>query len=123
LAEAHSAAAEDVVYQDRQLTITRTFRPPGFRLAGEIDTTNSTAVTELLPTWQDRADDPHLDIRTLVFCDVSGIRSLVALAHSLGPRRQVLLHGLDPHLERVIKAAGWDSEAGLSICRCRDGAE
>lgn len=85
--------------------------------------TNSTAISELVQIWHDRADDPHLDIRTLTFCDVSGIRSLVALAHSLGPQCHVLLHGLDPQLQRVITAAGWDSEAGLAACQCTDADE
>lgn len=112
--------ADQPVYQDRQLVVTRTETPFGLRFAGEIDINNSSAVELALRKLDDSEFTPHLDLRRLVFCDVSGIRALVTIARFLAPDRRLLLHGLPPDLERVIRVTGWSEEPGLSLCQCME---
>lgn len=108
------------MYRDRQLIVERTQRPPGLRFVGEIDITNSVALGHALADVVDGQPRIHLDVRSLVFCDVSGIRALIHVAQALGPDRRLLLHGLAPELEQVIGVVGWSEEPGLSFCGCRE---
>lgn len=112
-----SAAGEGVVYRDRQLAVDRTERPPGFRFVGEIDISNSVAIAHALRQALDGQRNIHLDMRSLVFCDVSGIRALINVAGAVDGRR-LLIHGLPPELERVIGLVGWADQASLSFCGC-----
>ena len=113
-----SAAAVDVVYSDRQLSVTRTQIPHGLRFSGEIDISNSGAIAESLLKAFAGDGDPHLDLSRLVFCDVSGIRALVTVAENLGPKRRLLLHGLPPEIGRVFHVTGWTGVSGFSLCYC-----
>jgi anti-anti-sigma factor len=115
-----SRVSAGIVFQDRQLLVERTDRPPGFRFVGEIDISNSVAISHALTQVLDGQPHIHLDMRSLVFCDVSGIRALVNVGQVLGPHRRLLLHGLAPELERVIKLVGWADEPGLSFCGCTE---
>jgi anti-anti-sigma factor len=97
---------EGKVYADSHLVVTRTQEPIGLCFAGEIDSSNARAVAEFLSNGFADADDIHLDMSGLSFCDVSGIRSLIEVAES---RRQgrLMLHGLPHLLQRVMAATGW----------------
>lgn len=108
----------ETVYQDGQLLVERTHRPPGLRFIGEIDLSNSVAISHALRHTVDGRAHVHLDVSRLVFCDVSGIRALVNVSQVLGPDRRLLLHGLAPELERVIRLVGWADQPGLSFCGC-----
>jgi anti-anti-sigma factor len=107
------------VYRDRQLSVMRTQRPPGFRFVGEIDITNSVAIGHALHHAMDGHQHIHLDMRSLVFCDVSAIRALVNVAEAVRGRR-LLIHGLPPELEHVIGVVGWADLPNLSFCGCTE---
>src|SRR5919204_3658361 len=106
------------VYRDRQLVVDRTERPAGLRFVGEIDISNSGAISSALRQVLDGPANVHLDMRQLVFCDVSGIRALVNVAEAIGPDRRLFLHGLPPEIERVMRVVGWSDAAGFSFCGC-----
>ena len=108
------------VYRDRQLIVERTDRPSGLRFVGEIDISNSNAIGRSLLELVNGSPWIHLDVRSLVFCDISGMRALVNSAQALGPDRRLLVHGLAPELERVVRLVGWLDEPGLSFCGCAE---
>jgi len=109
------------VYADKHLVVTRTDNPAGFRFAGEIDVSNSDAVGDALRVALNGHGDPHLDVSRLSFCDVSGIRALVDAALGLGDGRKMLLHGLPPQLQSVMRATGWSDLPTLALCSCVGG--
>ena len=115
--------ADQAVYRDRQLVVTRTSNPPGLRFVGELDLNNSHAISHALQDSRESTHNPHMDLRGLIFCDVSAIRALVNIARLVGPDRRLLLHGLPEDLERVIRVTGWSEEPGLSFCGCTEGEQ
>lgn len=117
-----SETDEWLVYRDRQLRVERSQRPLGLRFIGEIDISNSVALTHALTQMVDGQPHIHLDFRSLVFCDLSGIRALVNVAEAMGPDRRLLIHGLAPELEHVIGLVGWSEKLGLSFCGCTEVA-
>ena len=116
--ELFDAAIEgEAVYTDKHLVVTRTLEPVGLRFAGEIDINNSHAVAKSLGMAFSDADDVHLDLSGLSFCDISGIRSLVDTAETRLTGR-LLLHGLPDLLQTVMKVTGWSEMRNLYICNC-----
>lgn len=119
----HGRVAADLVWHDELLSITRTFAPPGLALAGEIDDTNVTAVARALHAETARARGrtangvrTRLDLRDLRFVDVGALRLLVFSAlglHAAGGT--LVLHGVAPHVQRVMRVTGWDRVPGLRI--------
>jgi anti-anti-sigma factor len=109
------------VYADKHLVVTRTDNPAGLRFAGEIDLSNSDAVGESVRLALSDDGDPHLDLSRLSFCDISGIRALVDAALGLGDGRRLLLHGLPPQLQTVMRATGWSDLPTLRLCSCEGG--
>jgi anti-anti-sigma factor len=106
------------IYADKQLVVTPTVNPRGLRFAGEIDVTNSDAVTHSLHAGFGEAGDAHLDLTRLSFCDISGIRALVEAALGLGAGRRILLHGQPEQLETVMRVTGWSNMPSLELCSC-----
>jgi anti-anti-sigma regulatory factor len=106
------------VYADKQLVVLRTQSPSGLSFAGEIDATNSHAVSEAIASAQVPDRDIHIEVGGLVFCDISGIRAFVAAAEGLPDGRRMLLHGMPAQLETVIKAVGWNRIPALVVCKC-----
>ena len=106
------------MFADQLVAVRRTTAPVGLLVAGEIDISNSSSVADLLRNGFRAGDAPHIDLSRVSFCDVSGIRALVSLAMELGPRRRLLLHGLPPQLETVLRVAGWADLPGLELCDC-----
>jgi anti-anti-sigma factor len=109
-----------VLYRDSQLVVERTERPPGLRFIGELDISNSIAISHAMSQAINGDPRIHVDMRSLVFWDVSGIRALINVGQMLGPDRRLLLHGLAPELERVIELVGWADHPGLSFCWCSE---
>jgi anti-anti-sigma factor len=117
----HGRVGADHIWRDDLLSITRTFAPPGLALAGEVDDTNVTAVARALHTETTRArargaDSARirLDLRDLRFIDVGALRLLVHSAltlHSTGGT--LVLFGVAPHVQRVMRVTGWDRVPGL----------
>jgi anti-anti-sigma factor len=105
------------LYTGRQLAVTRTHAPAGLRFAGEIDESNVGALTEALADNSDGAR-LHVDLSPLLFCDVSGIRALVAHAETLDADHRLILHGLPEQIEKVLDVLGWSELPGLAFCNC-----
>ena len=116
-----SGYGDGPVYADKHLVVTRTDNPDGFRFAGEIDIANSDAVAESLRLAMGGEGDPHVDVSRVSFCDVSGIRALVDAALGIADGRRMLLHGLPPQLETVLRATGWSELPKLMLCSCEGG--
>ena len=64
-----------------------------------------------------RNGDMHLDLGSLIFCDISGIRSFVDAAEAMDGGR-LMLHGLPALLQKVMNVTGWSEMDSLVICRC-----
>jgi anti-anti-sigma factor len=118
----HGRVAADLVWHDELLSITRTFAPPGLALSGEIDDTNVTAVARALHAETSRARSrasgvrTRLDLRDLRFIDVGALRLLVFSALGLyAAGGTLVLHGVAPHIQRVMRVTGWDRVPGLRI--------
>ena len=108
------------VYADKHLVVTRTADPGGLRFAGEIDVTNSDAVSQIMLVAIGESGDPHIDLSGVSFCDVSGIRALIEASQRLGDGRRLLLHGLPDQLQTVMRVTGWSDLPGLGLCVCGD---
>ena len=117
LAAARQGSGEEV-YVDRQLTVARTAVPPGLRFSGEIDASNAAAVATTLSVAEATEGAVHLDLTSLLFIDISGIRAFITAGENAAAERRLLLHGLPEQLERVINVVGWDQLPGISICKC-----
>ena len=114
------AAGRGAVYADRHLVVTRTEKPSGLRFAGEIDLSNSMAVGRSIKGAFSAGSRQHLDLSSLSFCDVSGIRALVDAAQEMGEGGCLLLHGLPVQLETVMRVTGWSRMPNLLLCSCGD---
>jgi anti-anti-sigma factor len=116
--ERRSGSRNEVVFRDRQLVVTRTFRPDGLRLVGAVDASNVEGLHGVLNgTFGDdgHGRQLHLDLTRLEFTDVSGIRALVSAAERADGRYRMVLHGLPPLMSRVMNAVGWSEMASLEI--------
>jgi len=107
-----------VVYSDGHLLVMRTTEPAGMMIAGEIDHSNTSTLANSIRLGFKDGVQPHLDLSRVSFADVSGIRALVNLALELSPGRCLLLHGLPPQLEEVLKVTSWADLPGLELCNC-----
>ena len=98
-----------------QLRISRNPEKGWLRISGEIDAWNVESVREALRVAHREGGDLHLDVSQLLFCDVTGIRAIAAAAINLEDGRRVVLHGLDPQLQKVFRVIGWGGMPGLVI--------
>jgi anti-anti-sigma regulatory factor len=112
------AQAPRELYADKQLIVLRTSVPPGIRFAGEIDASNSHSVGVSIAAAMGPDRDVHVDVSSLLFCDISGIRELVSAAEAMNPSRRLLLHGMPSRLETVIRVVGWNRLPTLVVCEC-----
>ena len=101
--------------QDAQLRISRGPQDGWLAISGEIDSWNVQSVRDALTAAHGEAGNLHLDVRRLLFCDVSGIRAIVAAAANLEDGRQLFLHGLDPQLQKGFQVVGWAGMPSLVI--------
>jgi len=119
----HGRVAADLVWHDELLSITRTFAPPGLALAGEVDDTNVTALARALHAETARARArpvngvrTRIDLRDLRFIDVGALRLLVFAGGALSATGGTLvLHGVAPHIQRLMRVTGWDRVPGLLV--------
>lgn len=108
----------EVIYQDSQLVITRTYVPSGLRLVGAVDASNVDGLSKVLATSMSSStngDALHLDLTRLEFADVSGIRAVVGAAEGATDGHRMVLHGLPPLMTRVIDVIGWSEMSSLEI--------
>lgn len=113
-----AGSRNEVVFRDKQLVVTRTYRPDGLRLVGSVDASNVDGLAGVLdmsfePDGGERA--VHLDLTRLEFSDVSGIRALVASAERADGKYRIVLHGLPPLMGRVMNVVGWSEMPSLDI--------
>src|SRR4029077_20900133 len=115
--ERRRSSASQAVYKDRQLVISRHARPTGLRLVGAVDASNVESVAKVLASALngDSDHDVHVDLARLEFADVSGIRALVEAAERADDRHRLILHGLPPLMEKVMKVVGWTDLRSLLI--------
>ena len=117
----------DSVYDDGLLHIIRTGRSGRLTLSGDVDAFNVARLAWVLSVEVRRAVGPpgssglpgsvHLELSGLEFMDIGGCRLLVHTAQALfdDGERRLVLHGLAPHLRRVMRVVGWDRTPGLDI--------
>jgi anti-anti-sigma factor len=110
--------ARPAVYADKQLVVSPTASPAGVSFAGEIDASNSHAVSRSIASAVTPGKDVHVDVTQLLFCDISGIRAFVSVAETLPEGRRLLLHGMPSLLETVIRVVGWNRIPSLVVCEC-----
>jgi anti-anti-sigma factor len=108
--------AGERLYSDKQLVVSRGIY--GISFAGEIDASNSHSVGSSIAAKTSPGHDLHVDVSQLMFCDISGIRALVSAAESLTEGRRLLLHGMPPQLETVMRVVGWNRLPALVVCEC-----
>jgi anti-anti-sigma factor len=106
------------VYADKQLVVSRTASPNGLSFAGEIDASNSHAISAAIASAQMPGRDIHVEVSSLLFCDISGIRAFVTAAEAMPKGQRMLLHGMPAQLETVIKVVGWSRIPALVVCKC-----
>jgi anti-anti-sigma factor len=87
-------------------------------IAGEVDVYNradfAAALTTVLATIE---GDIHLHVANLRFIDIGGLTAIVRSAQELPPGARMILHGLQPHLRRVITLVGWDNAPNLAFLK------
>ncbi|MGA5700468.1 STAS domain-containing protein [Peterkaempfera bronchialis] len=119
-----SAEPPEPVYQDGLLQVVRTGHTGRLALRGDVDASNVNRLAGVLSAEARRPADPqggpgslHLELSDLEFMDVGGCRLLVHTALALfgDGERRLVLHGLAPHLRRVMRVVGWDRTPGLDI--------
>ncbi|HVC75891.1 MAG TPA: STAS domain-containing protein [Candidatus Micrarchaeaceae archaeon] len=108
-------AEDDVLYADKQVVISRTDAPAGLSACGAIDVFNADAFAQILAAGLDGEGDLSIDLHSLEFCDVSGIRALVTAAKGLNDGRRMVVHGLPAQLRNVMTLVGWSDLPGLVI--------
>ena len=108
----------EVLFRDRQLVVSKTFRPDGLRLVGSVDASNVDGLQGVLD-GELGSDGTgrvvHVDLTRLEFSDVSGIRAIVSTAERGSGRFRMVLHGLPPLMGRVMNVVGWSEMPSLEI--------
>jgi ABC-type transporter Mla MlaB component len=109
--------ASQPVYDDGVLRISRTLRPPGLAMAGEIDESSYAALVSVLDDVTRDQREVHIDLAGVVYCDLAGLRAIVRLTAGNGAAagRLVQLHDVPPQLRAVLEIIGWDSIPGLAV--------
>ena len=111
-------ASHDVVYDDGVLRISRV-QPPlhGLVLTGEADEAGYqplvSALARLAGGNGSSADEAHIDLSGLRFCDAAALHAMIVLAAD-GSRR-VVLHQPASGLRALIRIVGWDALPGLKV--------
>jgi len=87
-----------ILYADRQLEISQLQAERAVRLRGEIDVSNSDALSAALARAQNGGTEIVVDVADLRFIDLSGLRILAFAS----PGRPVRLRNVPPHLTRLL---------------------
>jgi anti-anti-sigma factor len=115
--DAHPGQVEPLPdYADTLVRITRSAAPRGLRLTGEVDLSNHEALGRLLAARAAGDDgDLHVDVSTLMFVDVQGLRTLVRAAAELRGDRRLVLHRPSAAIRRVLRITGWLTAPRLDL--------
>jgi hypothetical protein len=88
VAETHQRTVAAAVYHDDALLrVCRQYRPPGLRLAGEIDAEHTEALAQALGEALRLDQDVHVNLAALRFIDAASASAIVRAALSLPPER------------------------------------
>ncbi|WP_406289372.1 STAS domain-containing protein [Embleya sp. NBC_00896] len=105
-----------VDYADDVLRVERTSPLPGVRLAGEVDLDNCAHVRSALIAQSGvGGGDLRVDVSSLCFIDVAGMRTLVETALMLDAGRRLVLSSASEDLCTLVELAGWDRVPGLVL--------
>lgn len=111
-----------IVYADDVLRVERISPPPGVRLFGEVDLDNCAHVRSVLIAQSvETAADLYVDVGSLYFIDVAGLRTLVEAARRLQPDRRLVVSSASEELCRLVRLAGWDRTPGLVLRMVKSG--
>ncbi len=105
---------------DGTLLITRTTRPLGLVIAGDIDEFSYADPTAALSDFAAEPGEVHIDLANVRYCDLAGLRAIVrlTLADNRGPDhggRRVTVHDMPEHLSDILRILGWDATPGLVL--------
>jgi anti-anti-sigma regulatory factor len=114
---------------DGALRFTRTGRPAGLIIAGDIDEFSHDVLVSALAELTEVSGEIHLDLAGVEYCDLAGLRSMVTLAGSgsgsgaggRGGGTRVVLHAVPPQLRTALRIVGWEDAPGLVIEERRIG--
>jgi anti-anti-sigma factor len=83
------------------------------RIVGDLDVDSAPAVIDELNCWL-AVKSLVVDLCHCEFLDSTGIRSLLACRHDIGPDATMRIEGASEHVGRVLRLAGVE-EAGVAI--------
>jgi anti-anti-sigma factor len=95
------------IYQDSILQIVPTVDPPGLALIGDIDASNTAALSQALSAMAGSADDLHLDLTEVFFCDVGGLQTIVGASQALPSGKRLILHGVPQQVQSALDLMRW----------------
>ncbi|HEX3925651.1 MAG TPA: STAS domain-containing protein [Streptosporangiaceae bacterium] len=121
---------------DDVLRITRSVGLPGLILAGEIDESSYPVLVRSLAALGS-AQDVHVDLGGVDYCDLAGLRAIICVAAPgdtpqapapAGPAPsgpapgggrlaggRVVLHAVPGRLRRILQILGWDAIPGVGF--------
>ena len=114
---AHSdEPAEDLLYMDDILILTRYLGRPGLCVKGAVDSFNAEFLRELLESVADLPSNQlTLSLTELRFIDVAGLRAIVETATSR-PGTCLFLQDVSPLVVRMLSLCGWADLPNLAVC-------
>lgn len=96
----------DPVFDDGVLRITRTFRPRGLRLAGELDGARHYVFEDALRSVLKQGGEVHLDLAGLHFIDLGALSLMAGAAMHLGAPGRLIVERPSPDVIEVVKLVG-----------------
>lgn len=96
----------DPEFDDGVLTITRTFRPRGLRLAGELDGARHCWFEEALRAVLQEGGEVHLDMAGLRFIDLGALSLMAGVAMRMGASGRIIIDRPSPDVTEVVKLVG-----------------
>jgi anti-anti-sigma regulatory factor len=96
----------DPEFDDGVLTITRTFRPRGLRLVGELDGARHCWFEEALRSVLKEGGEVHLDMAGLRFIDLGALSLMAGAAMHLGGSARLIIDRPSPDVAEVVKLVG-----------------
>jgi anti-anti-sigma factor len=106
-ADAHPTTVAAAVYhEDPIVRICRQYRPPGVRMAGELDFTRAEPLTHAITEALRLDPDIHLNLAQLRYIDAACAGLVVQAAGTLGPDRNMIVscHGLVRKMFELVGA-------------------
>lgn len=116
-ADAHHKTVAALAYHDTALLrICRQHRPPGVRIAGEMDYTHLQSLQQALSEALRLDDTIHLNLTRLRFIDVTAATAIVKAALTLSAGRRMVV-ACPPAVAVVLDAVGAGQAAQMSLQR------